>query len=193
MGLLYLFTSLFLNFILTVATSAAQISVAGTKGPPLTLQSEDSRGHPPSADFIKSLDSNGHLWRASAHPSQCFLVSFLQFLPETEATPSRTQSLVMQSMETQYGSKGLSVVVIDQEGSSLRSQLTATSLDQIKEDWGMSNLVMLTDTSGSMRRKFNVNGVPTVFLLDSRGRELKRWNHPIEAATLAKLIKEIIH
>src|ERR1700743_2005726 len=55
----------------------------------------------------------GGTFRLRTTPGRPLLLAFLQVLPDSAATPSRSEALYLQSMEHQYGARGLPVAPIN--------------------------------------------------------------------------------
>ncbi|MCH5676612.1 TlpA family protein disulfide reductase [Streptomyces gilvus] len=113
------------------------------------------------------------------------LVSFLATQPDTAATPSRSQSVVLNSLSTQYGGAGLRVAVVADDPAAVpRPVLLNTSYD-----WGLRSVVLLDDPGHRAARHFGVASVPTSFLLDGAGTVIAHWDGYLLTAKAAAAIK----
>ena len=128
-----------------------------------------------------------HLRSQPAHP---VLLAFLQMVPDTADTPSRSQAVFLLSMAQQYGPHGLTVVVIDASALvNLRSP-DHTALVNASYDWQM-NFPLLEDVRNQIARRFRIKQVPTTILLAPNGRVEKRWQGLTRPAVLASGIEKL--
>lgn len=129
-----------------------------------------------------------HLRSQPAHP---VLLAFLQVVPDTDDTPSRSQAVFLLSMAQQYGSHGLAVVVIDASALVNRQIPDHAALVNASYDWQM-NFPLLEDARNQIARRFRIKEVPTTILFAPNGRVEKRWQGLTRPAVLANGIEELI-
>src|ERR1700739_1713882 len=77
----------------------------------------------------------GGLFHLRAERSSAILLAFLQTVPDTLNTPSRQQAGFLLSMQHQYGSRGLRVVVIDSSALVSGESPTTETLLNASYDW----------------------------------------------------------
>jgi len=119
------------------------------------------------------------------------LLAFLQVLPDSAATPSRSEALFLQSMEHQYAARGLRVAAID--GSSMVSHRSPFHDDLLNAsyDWHLT-FPLLEDHNGSAAHEFHVRTVPTVVLIDDTGIIVQAWEGFTPPALLAQGIERLL-
>ena len=127
---------------------------------------------------IKWADLRGHL----------VLMAFLQLLPDTEANSSRAQLQYLRSMNTQYHSRGLSVFLVDESYLATHVRSQPDQLLNALYDLNVSDLTLISDTSGQIRSAIKVRTVPTTVLFDSAGNVIHRWSGVVLPAFLAQAI-----
>lgn len=128
-----------------------------------------------------------HLRSQPAHP---VLLAFLQMVPDTADTPSRSQAVFLLSMAQQYGSHGLTVVVIDASALVDLQIPDHTALVNASYDWQM-NFPLLEDAGNQIARRFQIKEVPTTILLAPDGRVEKFWQGLTRPAVLASGIEKL--
>ena len=169
------------------------------------------RSNPVSEGPISTLpdltlpDVRGGAFHLRSQPAQPLLLAFLQTVPDTSDTPSRSQVVILASMAKQYGPRGLRVVAVDattmvlglppaRGASGDRSSPPEWSNDSVRNtsyDWQL-RFPLLIDRDGNLARKLEVDQVPTTFLISAQGRILHRWRGFTRPAVLAQAIEELL-
>lgn len=121
------------------------------------------------------------LHRAPA-PGSLHLVAFLATQPDTADTPSRTQSVALKSLQTQYGGKGLTTEIVDESGAG------QDALVNTYYDWQLGAIRLVADPHGTLARRSGVHALPTVELRDASGALVKRWDSPVLTVQAAQVI-----
>lgn len=133
----------------------------------------------------------GGVFHLQFQPQQPLLLAFLQTVPDTANTPSRGQAILLQSMDHQYASRGVRVVVVD------ASQLATGRVPQHGElvnasyDWGMT-IPLLEDPDHLAARRFGIKTVPTTILFKPDGSVQHRWEGPVHPAEFAQEIERLV-
>lgn len=141
---------------------------------------------------INAIDQAGRRWELHAQKDRSFIVSFLAVVPDTVPTPSRSQAVSIQSMRTQFGRFGVGVVIIDESRLNRGSESNQVERVNAWYDWHLDPIPLLADEGSSIAKAFDVCSAPTTFLLDSRGRVLKRWDSLVNAGALAQEIQAVL-
>jgi peroxiredoxin len=141
---------------------------------------------------INAIDQAGNRWELRAQKGRLFIVAFLAIVPDTAPTPSRSQVVSIQSMQTQYARLGVGAVVIDESGLNRGSESSQAERVNAWYDWHLDPIPLLADDDLSIAKAFNVCNVPTTLLIDSSGRVLKRWDSLTNAGTLAQEIQAVL-
>src|SRR5258707_9177884 len=129
----------------------------------------------------------GQQWNIKDHQARVYLISFVQTVPDTAPTDSRTQSLSLASMAHQY-SGALSILV---DSSALKTNRTPTADELLNawHDWSLDNVVLLSDPEGDIRQTFGACELPETFLLRFDGTMLDHWNGLVSTGTLALAVE----
>lgn len=101
-------------------------------------------------------------------PRRPLLLAFLQMLPDSDATPSRSEALYLDSMAQQYAGGGLRVAAIASAQSGIAYSSWHQDLLNASYDWHLT-FPLLQDTNGRALREFHVRTLPTVVLIDETG------------------------
>ena len=140
----------------------------------------------------KSLYATGHMgrkWRFDSQPAKFYLVSFVGLVPDTRATPSRSQVVAVASMQRQYSRFGLQTVLIDSSLIDSGRAATTSELENVWYDWDLDSVSLLSDRRRVLARTFGVCEAPSTFLITREGRVLERWNSFVHAGALALAIE----
>ncbi len=153
------------------------------------------------------LDVRGGQFHLRSQPAQPVLLAFLQTVPDTSDTPSRSQVVFLASMDQQYGPRGLRVVAVDASVLALGStpshaarafgdgsSTAIWSLDAVRNasyDWQLA-FPMLIDPDGRLAHKLGVDQVPTTFLISAQGQILHQWRGFTRPAVLAESIEKLL-
>ncbi len=132
----------------------------------------------------------GQQWNIKDHQARVYLISFVQTVPDTAPTDSRTQSLSLASMAHQY-SGALSILV---DSSALKTNRTPTADELLNawHDWSLDSVVLLSDPEGDIRRTFGVCDAPETFLLRSDGAILEQWKSLVPTGMLALAVEQAL-
>lgn len=132
----------------------------------------------------------GQQWNIKDHQARVYLISFVQTVPDTAPTDSRTQSLSLASMAHQYS--GAFSILVDSTALKTNRTPNADELLSAWHDWSLENVVLLSDSGGDIRRTFGVCDAPETFLLRSDGTMLDHWNGLVPTGTLALAIERVL-
>lgn len=142
-------------------------------------------------------------------PAQPLLLAFLQTVPDTAPTPSRSQAVFLLSMAHQYGPRGLRVAIVDASvltpfsalasasalahGSapSPPSQPSRDAILNASYDWHL-DVPLLVDPESKLARQLQVSSVPTTFLFAADGAFVQRWQGLTRPAVLAQGIERLL-
>lgn len=136
-------------------------------------------------------DVRGGTFQLRSQPPQPLLFAFLQTVPDTADTPSRSQIVFLSSMAQQYGHRGLRVAVIDASALALASPPSHDALLNASYDWQLK-FPLLIDQDLHLARRLRVPEVPTTFLVAADGHVLNRWQGLARPAVLASSIEKIL-
>jgi peroxiredoxin len=126
-----------------------------------------------------------HLHAPDVQPA---LLAFLQSVPDTADTPSRSQVAQLQSMDHQYRARGLRVVIIDATALATGSKPDHNSLINASYDWNLQ-IPLLEDENGSVARMIGVTHLPTTILVAADGRAAQVWERPVPPGVMAVAIE----
>jgi hypothetical protein len=139
------------------------------------------------------------LYQPQAHRS--LLVAFLQTQPDWSTNnASRRYVPMLMSMDHQYHTSGLDVVVIDAtklaspgdtQGAMPVQDVSRDALLNTSYDWSLS-IPLLADSDGKVARLYEVKQVPTIILVDATGRIAERWTGTQYPGTLAGKIQALV-
>jgi peroxiredoxin len=134
----------------------------------------------------------GSTFRLYSQPAQPVLLAFLQTVPDTADTTSRSQVVFLSSMAQQYGPRGLRVAVIDASALVNHRPPDHGSLVNVSYDWQM-NFPLLEDGDNQITQRFGVIQIPTLVLLAPDGRICQRWQGATGPAQLAQGIERLLN
>ena len=126
---------------------------------------------------------------------QVILLSFINTQAEaTSATtdPSRAQIVFLKSMQEQYGSQGLIVMIIDAARIATGSNPGTDQLINFTYDWQLDNVPVLDDTDSTVARSYAVISTPTTFLVGANRIIQQRWDGFASASQLALSIEALV-
>jgi peroxiredoxin len=155
-----------------------------------TIGCHSSRSADATSDFTLP-QVRGGTFRLYSQPAQPVLLAFLQTVPDTADTPSRSQVVFLSSMVQQYGPRGLRVVVIDASALVNHRQPDHTALVNASYDWQM-NFPLVEDADNKIAQRFSVREIPTLVLLAPDGRICQRWQGSTGPAQLAQGIERLL-
>lgn len=133
----------------------------------------------------------GGTFNLRSQPAQPLLLAFLQTVPDTADTPSRSQVVFLASMAQQYGPRGLRVAVVDASAFVLPSPASHDAILNASYDWQLK-IPLLMDEKGQLARQLGVQEVPTTFLIATDGRILHQWRGLTRPAVLALSIEKLL-
>jgi hypothetical protein len=137
----------------------------------------------------------GGTFHLRSQPPQPLLLAFLQTVPDTANTPSRSQVVFLASMAHQYGSRGLRVAVVDASSLAIgNSSSRAPSRDSILNasyDWHL-NIPLLLDPDGQLARTMDIKAVPTTILISADGHILEQWRGLTRPVVLSWSIEKLL-
>jgi cytochrome c biogenesis protein CcmG, thiol:disulfide interchange protein DsbE len=145
---------------------AAAAACGGSDGPPGPLRTGE---HVP--DYA-AVDRSGDTVSLAALRGSPVLVNVWA----TWCTPCREEMPTLQALHELYADSGLHVV-----GVSIDAESASAMVDEFLQDFGVTFLI-LRDPKEEITRTFSMNGVPETFLLDRRGRLVKRWIGKFDAS-----------
>ena len=122
------------------------------------------------------------------------LLSFLNTQAQASAAgdPSRSQIVVLKSMNTQNHSHGLRTVIVDAAATAGVPAPSHDVLVNFTFDWALDpSIVVVGDAGGSIERAYGVTKVPTTLVIDRRGVVRHRWNGYALAAQLDFAIRPL--
>jgi peroxiredoxin len=160
-----------LNLLIVSACGSATSIGPGTSAPDFTLQAVRGGEY----DLQNLLE-------------QPVLLSFIN----TQATggsatsdPSRAQIVFLKSMQEQYGSKGLVVLIVDAARLATGKQPSQNQLINFTYDWQLEHIPVLDDPDSAVARSYAVKSTPATFLIGADGIIQQRWDGFASASQLA--------
>jgi hypothetical protein len=164
-------------------------------GPKPMLQSSPTSNQVSALPSLTLESVRGGTFPLRVQPAQPLLLAFLQTVPDTAPTPSRSQVVFLLSMAHQYGPRGLRVAIVD-ASTLVPSQTPAPepTLDAVVNasyDWQLT-VPLLFDPDSQLARQLQITQVPTTFLVAADGRILQRWQGLTRPAVLAQGIERIL-
>jgi peroxiredoxin len=136
-------------------------------------------------------DVRGGVFHLRSQSAQPLLLAFLQIVPDTADTPSRSQVVFLASMAQQYGPRGLRVAVIDASPFVLPSPPAHDAILNASYDWQLK-IPLLLDEKGQLARQLGVEEVPTTFLIAADGTILHQWRGLTRPAVLALAVEKLM-
>jgi hypothetical protein len=149
-----------------------------------------SQAGDPAGDFTLSVARGGSFELRTPTP-QPVLLAFLQTVPDTAATPSRSEVALLISMDHQYRTRGLRVAIIDATVLATGRAPGHDALINATYDWQLQ-FPLLEDDGNRVARALDVMEAPTTFLVTGGGRIAQRWNRPPTPGELALAIKQVL-
>jgi hypothetical protein len=128
------------------------------------------------------------LRQAAPHP---VLIAFLETVPDTADTPSRSQVALLESMDHQYRGRGLRVAIVDATALAAGHKPDHDSLVNSSYDWNL-HIPLLVDDSSRVAHMFKVTHVPTTILVKADGTVAQVWERPMAPGELAIAIEKTL-
>jgi peroxiredoxin len=170
------------RWLLAVIFGCIVVSVFAANGP---IQPGES-----IPDFtLTAVRGEGFTLRADA--PQPALIAFLQTVPDTADTPSRSQVALLQSMYHQYSRRGLRVAIVDATALASGHKPDRGSLINASYDWNLQ-IPLLEDESGRVAQMLGVTHAPAVILVDAHGIVANVWLGRVAPGELATAIEKVL-
>jgi hypothetical protein len=122
--------------------------------------------------------------------SQPVLLAFLQTVPDLADTPSRQQVGFLLSMNHQYTSRGLKIVIIDASALVTGQPPSHDALLNASYDWHL-DVPLLEDDHNRVAARIGITRVPTLILLSPDGSIAQQWRGLTGPAILAQEIEKV--
>jgi len=137
----------------------------------------------------------GGSFQLADYSRQVILLSFINTQAEstsTTADPSRAEIVFLKSMQEQYGSKGLVVLIVDAARLATGKQPSQDQLINFTYDWQLEDIPVLDDSDGLVARTYAVKSTPATFLIGADGIIQQRWDGFASASQLAFSIEAVV-
>jgi peroxiredoxin len=137
----------------------------------------------------------GGSFQLAQHIGQVVLLSFINTQAEASAAtadPSRAQIVFLKSMQEQYGSKGLIVLIVDAARIATGEQPSQDQLINSTYDWQLEDIPVLEDTDSSVAASYAVTSTPVTFLIGADRVIQQRWDGFASASQLALSIEALV-
>ena len=141
-------------------------------------------------DFALPQVRGGTFHLRSSQPGPV-LLAFLQTVPDTADTPSRSQVVSLMSMAQQYGPRGLRVAVIDASTLVSHRPPSHDALVNASYDSHM-DVPLLEDEGNQIARRLGVTVIPTLILIAPDGKISQHWQGLTQPALLAQGIERLL-
>lgn len=192
-----------LGLLLCTLGSALWVHSAGQGAlPSSTTQSGDNQPTPVSSVELQAgmpapdltlPRAQGGFYHLAAQQGHVVLLSFLVTQPDTLATTSRSQAVVLLSMQHQYGPRGVEVVLMDESGRAGQEPPPLSALLNVTYDWDLGSIPLLSDgASHTTARTYGVQQLPTTFLLGVSGQVVSRWNSKVLASQVGLALQKLV-
>src|SRR5215469_6709969 len=141
-------------------------------------------------DFVLP-EVRGGSFHLRAEDSSAILLAFLQTVPDTADTPSRRQAGLLMSLQRQFSTGRLQVVVVDSSALLTHRPPGTEALINASYDWQLQ-LPLLVDEGNHLARSLGIDQVPSFLLLAPDGDIVERWSGLTGPASLAASIRPLI-
>jgi hypothetical protein len=106
---------------------------------------------------------------------------------------SRSQVVFLRSMEQQYGSAGVTFLLVDASVVHDRRPLDSAKLRRLSYIWDLEHFSLLMDTAtGATAREYGISRLPTTLLIGADGRVVHRWDGFASAAQLSSALQMLV-
>jgi peroxiredoxin len=143
-----------------------------------------------AADFTLPV-VRGNVFRLRSPAPQPVLLAFLQTVPDTAPTPSRSEVALLESMDRQYRTRGLRVAIVDATAIAAGRAPGHDALINVTYDWQLQ-FPLLEDAGSRIARSLDVTEAPATFLIRADGRIAQRWDRPPTPGGLALAIQQLL-
>jgi hypothetical protein len=118
-----------------------------------------------------------------------FLNSRAQEAPEDD--PSRAQTVVLRSMQTQHARFGLRVIIVDAAEIAGAGRPSRDELVNYTYDWNLEPAIAVLGDDGTRAGRFAVQSAPATFLIGPDGVVRERWDAFVPVAQLDLAIRRL--
>lgn len=126
-----------------------------------------------------------------ASPHRPLLLAFLQTVPDSAGTPSRSESVFLLSMEHQYAARGLRFAAIDASSMVLHRKAQHDDLVNASYDWQLT-YPLLEDRGDKALRDFHIRTLPTIVLINDNGIIVQYWEGFTPPVLLAQGVERLL-
>jgi hypothetical protein len=132
---------------------------------------------------LATQDADGRPWKLGGTGELFTILAFVQMQPDTEASESRRQALVLESFIHQHGGSGIRGALVDHAQARRTHEEEITSLRNAFFDWGLEDLEFVRDPGSEVANRLGVGAVPSLFLISGQGCIV--WSHLGTVSTFA--------
>jgi len=145
---------------------------------------------PCQSGMAASADENGRS-AISARQGSPLLLAFLSLTASNGREQSRAVSVVLDSLDHQYSSRGLCVAAIDASVVVTHRASRHEEVVNTTADWNLK-FPVLEDANGGSAQAFHICSLPTLILISATGREIGRWQGYTRTPILAQAIERVL-
>jgi peroxiredoxin len=116
------------------------------------------------------------------------LLSFISTQSNTSSSssnPSNSQVVVLESMQQQYNSNGLRIIIVDATAFLTGQHPDQDTLLNYTYTINLGAIPLVDDPDGTTAQNYGVTTVPTTFLIGQDGQVNQRWNGLASSSQLA--------
>jgi hypothetical protein len=133
----------------------------------------------------------GGSFAITGHENQLTLLVFLALADGSNQSPSHAATVVLSSLDHQYSSRGLRVMVVDDPSIGSHREFHRSDTINQAADWNLT-VPILEDVDGRRANKYLVRAVPTTILIAANGKEIDRWVGYTRTAVIARAIESVL-